>query len=239
VGLVSSEWAPLLYPLALTSGATIVALVGSVNVMFGLVLLRREMVAFGRRMRERNLIVAAEGNLSVRLGGHFFLVTPSGVPKDRLRVQDMVEVDHRGRTPRGRPTSEWPMHGLIYDLRSDVGAVCHAHPPWATAVAVAGRELDGSLLTETAGELPRVPLAVRARPGTDELAASIAVAIRDHDAILLGSHGVVALGKDLDQAFDRMETVERLAQVTLLSELAAGRSDLDPDELIRLCRGGR
>ena len=103
--------------------------------MSSLVLLRREMVAFGRRMRERNLIVAAEGNLSVRLGGHFFLVTPSGVPKDRLRVQDMVEVDHRGRTPRGRPTSEWPMHGLIYDLRSDVGAVCHAHPPWATAVA--------------------------------------------------------------------------------------------------------
>lgn len=207
--------------------------------MPSLVLLRRGMVAFGRRMRDRDLIVAAEGNLSVRLGGHSFLVTPSGVPKDRLKVQDLVEVDHRGRTPRGLPTSEWPMHELIYELRPDVGAVCHAHPPWATAVAVAGRELDGSLLTETAGELLSVPLAVRARPGTDELAASIDALIRVHDAVLLGNHGAVTVGRDLEQAFDRMETVERLAQVTLLSELAAGRSDLDPDELIRLCRGRR
>ncbi len=206
--------------------------------MPNLVVLRRELVRYGRLLGERRLIVAAEGNLSVRIGGHAFLVTPSGVPKDRLRVQDLVEVDTRGRTARGRPTSEWPMHRVIYGLRPDVRAVCHAHPAWATAMAVAGRELDGGLLTETAAQLPRVPLAVRAEPGTEQVAASITGLIADHDAVLLGDHGVLTVGPDLASAFALMETVERLAQVTLLSEFAATGGSVDPDVLARLMGGG-
>ncbi len=207
--------------------------------MVNLVLLRRQLVAFGRRMRDQGLIVAAEGNLSVRCGGHCFLVTPGGVPKGELRVQDLVEVDLRGRSAGGRATSEWPMHGLIYRERPDVRAVCHAHPPWATAMSVAGRSLDGSILTETADLLPSVPLAARARPGTEEVPAAIAPLLPDHDAILLGGHGVVTVGPDLSSAFVLMETVERLAQVTLLAELAAGRNTLSAEELIELCRRGR
>ncbi len=187
-----------------------------------LVLLRREMVETGRLMYEKNLIVAGEGNLSVRLGGHSFLVTPAGTNKGSLRVQDLLETDSRGRSAQGMVTSEWPLHKQIYDLRSDVRAICHAHAPWATAFAAAGRDLDGSLLTETASLLPRVPLAARALPGSDALAASIIPFIADHDAVLLGNHGVVTVGKDLAAAFSLLETVERLAQVTLLAEAASG-----------------
>ncbi|MDX2475394.1 MAG: class II aldolase/adducin family protein, partial [Candidatus Krumholzibacteria bacterium] len=75
-----------------------------------LVVMRREMVAVGRRMYEKGLLVAAEGNLSVRLGGHSFLVTPAGRGKGSLRVQDLVEVDTQGRSPLGKATSEWPLH---------------------------------------------------------------------------------------------------------------------------------
>jgi L-fuculose-phosphate aldolase len=208
--------------------------------MTNLVLLRRKMVDVGRRMQEQGLIVAAEGNMSVRLGGHAFLVTPSGVGKGRLRVQDLLEVDRRGRCSHGRPTSEWPLHAAIYEARPDVAAVCHAHAPWATAFAAAGRDLDGSLLTETAALLPRVPLAPRAQPGTAGLADSVVPLIRDHDAALMGNHGVVAVGGDLESAFALLETVERLAQVTLLSDAAAGRAGLDPETLRRLQeRGGR
>ncbi len=187
-----------------------------------LVLLRREMVKTGRLMYEKNLIVAGEGNLSVRLGGHSFLVTPAGTNKGSLRVQDLLETDSRGRSAQGAVTSEWPLHKQIYDLRPDVRAICHAHAPWATAFAAAGRDLDGSLLTETASLLPRVPLAARALPGSDALAASIIPFIADHDAVLLGNHGVVTVGKDLRAAFSLLETVERLAQVTLLAEAASG-----------------
>ena len=190
--------------------------------MPNLVLLRREMVETGRLMYEKNLIVAGEGNLSVRLGGHSFLVTPAGTNKGSLRVQDLLETDSRGRSVQGAVTSEWPLHKQIYDLRPDVRAICHAHAPWATAFAAAGRDLDGSLLTETASLLPRVPLAARALPGSDALAASIIPFIADHDAVLLGNHGVVTVGKDLRAAFSLLETVERLAQVTLLAEAASG-----------------
>ena len=199
-----------------------------------LVVMRREMVTVGRRMYDKGLIVAAEGNLSVRLGGHSFLVTPAGRGKGSLRVQDLLEIDTLGRSALGTATSEWPLHSQIYTLRPDVRAVCHAHPPWATAFASAGRDLDGSLLTETAALLPRVPLAARSLPGTDALAGSIVPFIPTCDAVLLGNHGVVTVGTDLSSAFSLLETVERLAQVTLLAEAAAGKSGVDPETLSKL-----
>ncbi|MBU8871502.1 MAG: class II aldolase/adducin family protein [Gemmatimonadales bacterium] len=191
--------------------------------MSNLVVLRRRMVEIGRLMYDKGLIVAAEGNLSVRSGGHSFLVTPAGVGKGSLRVQDLLEVGVAGKSPAGLATSEWGVHREIYCRRPDVGAICHAHPPWATAFAVVGRDLDGSLLTETARFLPRVPVAERSLPGSDAVAESIVPLIGNHDAILLGGHGVVAVGNGLEDAFALLETVERLAQVTLLAEMADGK----------------
>jgi len=197
------------------------------------------MVATGRKMQNRGFVVAAEGNLSVRVSGHCFLVSPSGVNKGKLRVQDLVEVDKEGRTAHGKPTSEWALHREIYLRRPEVKAICHAHCPWSTAFAAAGRDLDGSLLTETEALLPRVPLAPRAEPGTASLAASIVPHLADHEAILLGHHGVVTMGRDLAAAFDLMETVERLAQVTLLSEVASGQSNMDEPTLRNLQKNRR
>jgi len=199
-----------------------------------LVVLRRELVETGRKMENKGLIVAAEGNMSVRLGGHCFLVTPAGKCKGELRVQDLLEVDSHGRCSHGKPTSEWPLHQEIYRMRPDVKAICHAHPPWATAFATAGRDLDGQLLTETAQLLPRVPLAVRSQPGTAEVARSIEPHMGSHDAVLMANHGVVTVGSTLQKAFELLQTVERLAQVTLLSEMAAGRCGLNQGMLQEL-----
>jgi len=196
---------------------------------------RRLLVAIGQKMVARGLIVAAEGNLSVRLGGFSYLVTPSGVSKGELKVQDLLEIDFSGRTAHGTPTTEWPLHAEIYALRPDVGAVCHAHSPWSTAFAAAGRPLDGSLLTETASLLPQVPVAARALPGTTALAASVRPLVAGHEAILLGGHGVVTMGCDLENAFALLETVERLAQVTLMSEIAAGQPPRS-DEVVNLMK---
>lgn len=188
------------------------------------------MVEVGRLLENKGLIVAAEGNLSVRLGGHSFLVTPAGRCKGDLRVQDLLEVGDDGTSPQGRATSEWPLHHTIYRIRPDLKAICHAHSPWSTAFAAAGRDLDGNLLTETARLLPRVPVAPRSEPGTAAVAASVVPYIQDHDAVLLGNHGVVAAGRDLRSAFALLQTVERLAQVTLLAEMAAGSCCLAEDK---------
>jgi L-fuculose-phosphate aldolase len=182
--------------------------------------LRNAVVAAGRRLENQGLITAAEGNLSVRLGGGSLLITPAGTRKGDLRPPQLVVVDAAGRAHGGVPSSEWRLHRAVYDARPDAGAVCHAHAPWATAFAVAGRALDGSRLTETAAALPRVPVTRRTVPGTADLADSVVELLPDHDAVLLANHGVVAVGDDLEAACRLLETVERLAQVTLLAAMA-------------------
>lgn len=201
--------------------------------------LRAEMVRVGRLMYDRQLVVAAEGNLSARLGGDRFLVTPAGRCKGHLAEADPVSVDSRGLptdpvAAAARPSSEWRLHREIYGVRADVAAVCHGHPPWATAFAAAGQALDGCLLPEVVATLGAVPLAPYATPGTEEVPRAVRELIAGHDALLLANHGVVAVGATLAEAFFRLETVERLAQVTLLARLAGGERRLGAGEVAAL-----
>jgi L-fuculose-phosphate aldolase len=200
---------------------------------------RQAMVRIGSQLYQRRLVAAAEGNLSVRLGGDRFLVTPAGVCKGWLRAEDLLEIDAAGTVlgGRGRVSSEWGLHREIYLQDAEAGAVCHGHPPFATACAAAGRPLDHRILTETAALLGPVPLADPAAAGTPEVAASVRKLIPGASALLLGGHGAVAWGRDLQAAFFRLESVERLAEVSLLAELAGGARCL-PTDLLRRLGGG-
>jgi L-fuculose-phosphate aldolase len=159
------------------------------------------------------------GNLSVRLDQHRLLVTPTGVSKFLLQSPDMVIVDLQGKLLEGsrKVTSEVSMHLEVYQQRDDVGAVVHSHPPVATAFACAGRGLEEMLCQEAVMTLGVVPLAKYATTGTDEVAASIAPFIPNHDAILMANHGAVSYGSTLLKAFQKMETVEHLAHVSLVA----------------------
>ena len=212
--------------------------------------LREEMVRIGRLLYNRQLIVAAEGNLSTRLGGELFLVTPAGVSKGFLSAEALLVVEASGSptvSPAGREavvyaagegvasrrsSSEWPLHREIYARRSDIQAVCHAHPPWATAFAAASLPLDGCLLPEIVATLGQIPLAPYGTPGTSEVPRSVRDLIMDHDAVLLANHGVVTVGDTLTEAYFRLESVERLAQVTLLARLAGGERRLSSEEAV-------
>ena len=157
------------------------------------------------------------GNLSVRLDRRRLLVTPTGMSKTLLKVDDLVIVDLAGKLLCGtRPvTSEISMHLAVYRQRPDVCSVLHAHPPIATAFACCGRGLDDRLCQEAVMTLGIVPLAAYATTGTSEVAESLEPYVLDHDAVLLANHGAVSYGKTLLEAFQRMETVEHIAQVTL------------------------
>lgn len=193
--------------------------------------IRQRMVQIGRLLYERRYVVAAEGNLSVKLTTDRFLVTPSGRCKGWLCADDLLEVSADGTVGAGSggASSEWGLHREIYARRADVGAVCHAHPPYATACAAAGLALDCRVLTEAAVWLGDVPVAPPALPGTPDVAASVRPFVARHDAILLGNHGVVTYGVDLDEAYFKLEGVERLAQVTLLARAAGGPHPLPVD----------
>ncbi len=196
--------------------------------------LRRELVGICRRLHDRRLVGAAEGNVSCRLGADRLLVTPSGTSKGLLRPGDLVVVRMDGSVARGRgrPSSELAMHLAAYAALPETRAVVHAHPLTAVAFTVAGVAPPNDLLPEAVLVLGRVGVAPFATPGTAEVPASLAPLWKDHPVILLERHGAIALGRDLVQAFDRMETLERVCEIAATAR-ALGACEPMPAEAVR------
>jgi L-fuculose-phosphate aldolase len=196
---------------------------------------RAAIVEVGLRLYQKGLVTATEGNISVRVAdGH--LVTASGVSKGFLTPEHVIHIDHEGFRPLGRPavSTEDLMHRAIYRSRSDVRAVVHAHPPAATAFAVAHLPLDGRILAESVVLLGAVPLVPYAMPGTPELANLVATGLGNGHAALLSNHGAVTVGNTLAQAHQRMETLEHVARVALMARLLGGARELSAADVERL-----
>lgn len=176
----------------------------------------REIVRCCRRLWEAGLIAGADGNVSVRIRPDRILVTPRGMLKSDLSPSDLVEVDTAGRARRGTraPTTELDLHLAIYGADPEVGAVVHAHPPFVTAHAVAGRSLECDALPELlvlmGRQVPLVPFEV---PGTPAVGRSVAPLVLGHRAALLANHGAVTWGPDLRLAQIRMESLEHSAHI--------------------------
>jgi L-fuculose-phosphate aldolase len=183
--------------------------------------LRREIVGVCRRLYQRGLIAGPDGNVSVRLGDGCLLVTPAGLSKVDVREEDLVVVAPDGRPVAGvgRPSSELGMHLRIYARRSDVRAIVHAHPPLATAFAVAGEDLLLPVLPEIVVQTGGVPLVPYATPGSEALADAIEPFLVHHDAFLMANHGATSLGPDLSAAHQRMESIEHAARIVLHARL--------------------
>jgi len=177
---------------------------------------RQELLEIGRRLWLRGFVAANDGNLSVRLDGGRLLATPTGLSKGFMQPEDLVVTDLEGAVleGRGRPSSELGMHLEVYRGRPDVRAVVHAHPPVATAFAVAGLPLDQCLLPEMVLSLGAIPVAPYGTPSTDEIPASIRPFVPRCDAVLLANHGAVTWADSLLGAFYRMETLEHTATIT-------------------------
>ena len=121
-------------------------------------------------MHGKSWVAANDGNISVRLDAERLLTTPTGVSKGMMSVDDLIICDMEGHKLSGCRdcTSEIQMHLTIYEMRPDVQAVVHAHPPVATGFAVAGRALNLGLLPEVIVGLGCIPLAEYGLPGTSE-----------------------------------------------------------------------
>ena len=203
--------------------------------------LRRDLVEVCRRLHDRRLIGAGEGNVSCRLGPDRLLVTPSGASKGYLRPAELAVVDLQGRKirGRGRPSTELLMHLAAYAARPDVGAVVHAHPLTAVAFTVAGVAPPNDLLPEAVLVLGRIAVAPFATPGTDEVPDSLSPFWKGHDVILLERHGALALGSDLFQALDRMETLERVCEVAARARALGACEPLPARAVEKVIAAGR
>ncbi len=182
---------------------------------------------------QRGYVVSNDGNVSVRIGEDQVLITPSGVSKGRLTPDMLVVCDLEGRVLAGHlhPSSESAMHLLVYRERPDVGAVVHAHPPAATAFSICRRPLAQHYLTETISGLGEVPVAPFALPSTSQVPDSLRPIVAGHNGALLANHGAIAWGRDLWQAFDRMEQVEQTAKIFALVHQLGGGVELSPEQV--------
>ena len=192
----------------------------------------REIVRVCRRLYERGLVAGPDGNVSVRLGDGSILATPAGMSKVDVEPDDLVVVDARGTVLHGSraPSSELRMHLRIYQVRVDVHAVVHAHPPTATGFAVAGESFVAPVLPEVILQMGEVPLVRYATPGTDALADCIEPLAARHDALLLANHGATTMGPTLAVAHQRMESLEHAAKILLTARMLGRVNELSPDE---------
>lgn len=182
-----------------------------------------EVVGAARRTVADGLVVGTSGNVSVRVGDTV-LVTPSGVPYDRLRPADVTGVDLTGRQVLGTlvPTSELPLHLAVY-RETDARAVVHTHAVHATAASTLVDELPPiHYMTAALGGPVRV--ARYATYGTPELAAHTLRALEDRTGCLLRNHGTLTYGATLDQAYDRTAQLEWMCRVWLTASSVPGLS---------------
>ena len=196
----------------------------------------RHIVAVCRDLYAKGFVTATDGNVSARLPNGNILATPTSVNKGRVTDTDLVEVTLAGVPvkPGQIPSMELGMHLFVYRERPDVRAVVHAHPTYATGFATARIPLNQPLFPEVIFGLGAIPLAEFATPSTPDVAASIAPFVKTANAILLMNHGVVTYGKDLDDAYFKMEKVEHAAHIVFVARVLGGEAPLTAEQVQKL-----
>jgi L-fuculose-phosphate aldolase len=199
---------------------------------------KTEMVEIAKRLYQRDHIGAAEGNLSTRLSDGRIMITPSGANKGYMKPEDLIICDSAGKKLQGdgKPSSEIKLHIAIYNWRPDITAICHAHPLYATAYSAARIPLDRCILPEVVATLGAVPLAHYGAPSSSDLPETLASLVDRYDAFLLEAHGVLTLGKNLEDAFNKIEIVERYAHILSIAEQLGEVKELSPVEIERMLK---
>lgn len=195
---------------------------------------RLAVVETARHMAARQLVVNTSGNVSVRAGA-WLAITPSALPYERMRAEDVCVVDIASGTPEPGgllPSSELALHLAVY-RDTAAGAVVHTHSHFATVLATVEDVLP-PIHYDIADLGPDVPVAPYATFGSAELAAATSRFLRDRNAVLMRNHGVTTVADDLPRALARAFTVEWIASVYWHARVLGRPSLLDDAELARV-----
>lgn len=186
---------------------------------------KKAIIEIGKRMYMKGFVASNDGNISCKVGPNTIWTTPTGVSKGFMTLDMLVKIDMSGKVLLGnnKPSSEVKMHLRVYQENPEVMAVTHAHPPVATSFAIAGISLDKAILPEAVVQLGSVPIAQYATPGSQEVPDSIAPYCKTHNAVLLANHGALTWGKDVFEAFYRLESTEYYATVLMYTERIIGK----------------
>ncbi|MFT3697540.1 MAG: class II aldolase/adducin family protein [Kofleriaceae bacterium] len=185
--------------------------------------LKVDVATTSRHLHAAGWVANHDGNVTAR-DGQRFIATPTATSKRLIHEKDLIEVDAKGAViGSGKVFGEIGLHLAVYERRPDVGAVVHAHPPFATAIA-SSRENPIELpfiaeaLVSLGPKIPKVPYAQPGAPAKEALAPWCELV----DVVLLGNHGVIAWGKDCETALLRLELVEHLAKIATHAQAFGG-----------------
>lgn len=198
---------------------------------------KAEIVRVSHLMYERGMVAANDGNVSCRVAENAFWCTPTLWSKGEVTEEMLVKLDLDCNVLEGgyKPSSESKMHARVYRESGEAAAVCHAHPVFATAFAIARKPINFSFYPEALIALGEVPVAEYATTGTFAVPDSIAPFIHDHCAALLANHGAITWGRDPREAWYRLEAVENYAKISFYAfQIPGGPHDLDEKEQERL-----
>lgn len=175
--------------------------------------LREDLIAGARRLVSSGLTRNTSGNISHRVVGGF-LVTPTGMPYDTLQPEDIVFIDAQGAAHGRRlPSTEWRMHFDLFAARPEVGVVLHAHAPFCTSLACLGRGIPAFHYMVAVLGGADIRCAGYATFGTEALSHLAVAALEDRKGCLLANHGMITLGRDIDDAFNLGTELETLAEM--------------------------
>ena len=193
-----------------------------------------DIVEICERLHRRNMLAAADGNISYRISDDEILITPSGISKAFMNSEQIAVINLKGEVLVGKPSTEKLMHLEIFKSTPKARAIIHAHPPTAIAWSIAEpllTKLPSDCLSEVilaTGDIPFVPYA---RPGTDQMGIVLKAFLPQHRALILRNHGALAWGEDLDEAYRGMERIEHSAQILALAKQIGGLHPLPKEEI--------
>ncbi|MCI8374789.1 MAG: class II aldolase/adducin family protein [Lachnospiraceae bacterium] len=191
----------------------------------------REILLVAKRLDEKQLLNAVEGNISIKRDGLIY-VTPSAKNKAFL-TEDMIAItDLDGNQVGGslKATSELRLHVLTYRMREDIGGIVHAHPPYLTAHAVCGMPVETRAYPEMMFKYGRIEVAGYGRPGTDDICRDLGPILEHSNVALLENHGAIALGPDAIEAMNNIEAAEAIAKVLTIARQVGKEKELPMEE---------
>ncbi len=191
----------------------------------------KDVLAVAKRLDEKGILNAVEGNISVREGDLVY-ITPSGKNKAFL-TEDMVAIlDMDGNQVGGRypASSEHKLHLHAYKVRPDVKGVVHAHPTYLTSFALCGEPVRSNAYPEMIVVYGSIEVAGYGRPGTTDIYREVGPILEKENVLLLENHGAMAVGTDVFEAMNVLEAAEASARILTVSRSVGKTKDLSDAE---------
>ena len=195
---------------------------------------KNELIEYGRMAGDKNYTPGISGNLSARCGD-MVVITSSGVANGYLTENNFAVVDFDGNAIEGeKPSSERMLHIEFYKKRPEMNYVMHVHSPYLTAFASAGIALDDKISPEIIYCFEKIPLAEYSIPGSKELVEKTSKYFENYDVVLMANHGVIIAGKDIKDAFYKLDLCENYAKTVICAKLLGGAKILPEEEVEKI-----